>query len=67
MVVGKSCADGLADFKAAIVGEEANFGRRKRVILWKFEDSVIESLLILFFEIVEAKVKIKVVISLNEY
>jgi hypothetical protein len=67
VVVREGGADGLADLEAAVVGEEAYFGWGEGVVLGEFEQAVIESLFILFFEVVEEEVEGEVALALHKH
>lgn len=60
MIVSEGGANRFSYLEAAIIGEEAYFGGREGVIFGQFEYSVVETLAILFFEVIEAKVEIEV-------
>jgi hypothetical protein len=67
VVVREGGADGLADLEPSVVGEEAYFGGREGVVFGQFEYSVVETLSILFFEVIEAKVEVEVAVALDEH
>lgn len=58
MVVGEGSTDGLADLKAAVVGQKLDLGRRKGIVFGQLEHSVIEASLELFLQIVEAEMEV---------
>lgn len=63
VVVREGGADGLADLEPAIIGKEADLGRRERVILWQLQQSVIEPIPEIFIQVVEDKMENQVPIS----
>jgi hypothetical protein len=67
VIVREGGADGLGDLEAAVVGEEADLGRREGVVFGELEHAVVETPLELFFEIVEAEVEAEVVVPLHQH
>jgi hypothetical protein len=66
VVVREGGADGLADLEPSVVRQKSYLGWREGVILGEFEQAVIESLFILFFEIVEEEVEGEVAVALDQ-
>lgn len=50
MVMRESCANVFANFKAAVLGDEEDFWRRKGVVFRQLQDSMVKSASEIFFE-----------------
>ena len=59
MVVGEGGADAFADLESAIISVKFNLGRGEGVVFGELEEAVVESFLVLFFETVEAEMKVE--------
>lgn len=66
VVVGEGGADGLVDFKAAVVGEELDFGWGEGVVVGQLEQAVVKTTLELFLEVIEAEVEVVKIVPLDE-
>jgi hypothetical protein len=67
VVVGKSGTYRLADLETTIIGDEPYLRRGEGIVFRQLENSVIEALAILFFEIVETEVEVEVGLSLEDH
>lgn len=63
MIVSKGSAYSLTHFKASVLSQKFDFGRRKRVVLWKLKHAMIETSREIFLKIKQAKMEIEIVDS----
>lgn len=63
VIVCEGGADGLADFEPAIIGKEADLGRREGIILRHLQQAVIETIPEILIQVVEDKMENQVAIS----
>ena len=63
VVVREGGADGLADLEPAIIGKEADLGRREGIILGHLQQTVIETVPEIFIQVVEDKMENQMTIS----
>lgn len=67
MIVGEGGADGFAHFKATVVGEHLDLGRRERVVFRQFEQSMVEAFFEFFLQVVEAEVVDQLAFGLQQH
>jgi hypothetical protein len=58
MIVRERSTDRLTDLKTTIVSQKLNLGRRKRIVLGQLQNTVIESTLKLFLQIVKTEIEV---------
>jgi len=57
--MSEGCANRLAHFETPILCQESDLGRGKRIVLWQFKDTMVETFSEIFFESKEAEVEVK--------